>query len=182
LGEPVGSGLGPDALKQGVKLREAGFTGCWALSRGGRRLGFTLYAGGKPLGGVIREGRIFAKADAAEAEAESLLKKADVQCDFLKLDAEAAAALAAGVKGRALISRLPTACLNFDEYLAWTAKSELTALVSIIAGALTANILIYKGKPLGAGIILESKLKPELDEALALFYSPGATLEVLGAD
>jgi hypothetical protein len=48
----------------------------------------------------------------------------------------------------------------------------------VVAGTRAANILVGAGKRLGAVVGPETTLKTELDDALALFYSAEATVEV----
>jgi len=77
---------------------------------------------------------------------------------------------------------LPAAVVNFDEFIKWAGQAGFTGLVSIVAGGLTANILWAYGEFAGAGVVLEYTLRKEMDEALALLYAPGATVEVYVAD
>jgi len=167
-----------DVLK---KLAAAKFTGCLAVGPAERRRGALAFRAGAPAGTVLWHDGRFLTGDKGYNTFARLFDAEKVRAELFALDESAAAALAAGLTGTAAVSRMPAAALNIEEYLSWARAAKLTGVVSIVAGERSANILIAEGEVLGSVVTPGGKLKKELDDALALYYAPGATVAVFAA-
>ncbi len=182
---PVGEAEGKAAAISPVVLYKemelAAFTGVCALGGAGSARGMFLFINGKATGGLAWDGKRFLYGKQAEAVLGGIAEEERSGCLKLRLGPEAAAAVGAGLAGAPTIARLPAAVLNIDEFLAWAAETRATALLSIVAEKRAANILIFHGKVLGAVVAPQTALVATVDDALALLYTPGATVEVFTA-
>jgi hypothetical protein len=137
-----------------------------------------VFVAGEARGGLLWDGENMRRGDDARAFFADNFGRLRNDLGFYKLSPGAGEVLALGLAGEAAIARIPAAALNLEEYLAWVGEVKKTVLVSIVAGRGAANILIKGGKILGAVIAPSTNVAAEPDEALALYYSPGATIEV----
>jgi hypothetical protein len=160
---------------------ESRFTGCCAVGPAESRLGLFVFIAGKARGGLMWDGERVRRGDDAWSVFRDAFDRVRGDLEYLNLDDEAAEVVALGLAGEAAIARMPAAVINIEEYLAWVQKDKGTVLVSINAGRRAANILIHSGKILGAVVAPHTELAGEADEALALHYTPAATLEVFAA-
>jgi len=178
LGEPVAIPGGADAAGWDAALSRAAFTGCWAIGPPERRRGFVLYMNGAVGGAIAREGRLVLRGDEARGLLWDAARRPGVNAAALAVKPEEAAALKAALTARPAVARIPAVAVNVDEYIAWLEASKQAALISVVAGAQVANILVAAGKRLGAVVAPDSRLKAEVDDALTLFYSAEATVEI----
>jgi hypothetical protein len=178
-GEPAeGMASAETAEELLVGLAEVRFTGCCAVGPARSRRGVFIFAGGEARGGLFWDGEGMRRGSDARAVLERDFGRHRENLEFYKLDEETAGVLALGLAGGIAIARIPATALNIEEYVAWVQRETGTVLISIVAGLGSANILIKSGEMLGAVIAPSTVINPEPDEALALYYSPGATLEV----
>jgi hypothetical protein len=161
-------------------LAEESFTGCCAVGPALNRRGLFVFTSGEPRGGLLWDGESMRRGDDARAVLEADFDRLRDDLEFLELDEDTVGVISLGLTGGVAIARIPAAALNIEEYMAWVQRETGTVLVSIIAGRGSANILIKSGEMLGAVIAPGTEVHPEPDEALALYYSPGATIEVFG--
>jgi len=178
-GEEAGVVEAGTAAELAAALQAEGFTGACVLGPAGSRRGFFLFNGGSPLGGLLWAGDRLARGEQAEAAFADAA--AGAPCAKLALGADEVAALAAGLTGRVAITRMSASALNVEEYLAWAADAKLTGVISVLADERAANILLREGRVIGAVTAPDTALRREPDEALALLFTPGATVEVYAA-
>jgi hypothetical protein len=178
---PAGSAAPPpkadtfSALCEG--LAEAAFTGCCVRVSPGGRDGLFVFLRGSLAGGIFWDGLRFQRGDAADpAWQEPEIEKGGV-FELFALPPETARAFEAGVTGAVAITRLPAAAVNVEEFLSWVENSRYTALISIVGGERVANILIGEGEVLGAVVAPQAEVNADTEEALALYYTRGATVE-----
>jgi hypothetical protein len=164
------------------KLGEAGFSGYCAVGPPDGRAGLLLFSEGEAVCGLLRDGEAFGRVDDVWSGLAPLFDRSARECALYEADAPTASAINAGLSGRRVVARVPSAVVNVDEFLVWAGETGMTGLISIIAGDRTANILIGGGDVLGAVVAPETVLRPETDEALALFYTPGATFEAFASE
>lgn len=178
-GEPAGVEAGAETATELFEdLAAARFTGCCAVGPARNRSGIFVFVGGDSKGGILWDGEGMRRSADARAVLEKDFDLHSKRLEFFKLDEAVAEVLALGFAGSPAIVRIPAAVLNIEEYLAWVQKDTGTALISIVAELGSANILIRSGELLGAVISPGAAVNPEPDEALALYYSPGASIEV----
>ena len=159
-------------------LAESRFTGCCAVGPARSRRGLFVFTAGRARGGLLWDGESMRRGDDARAVLKGDFGRFRDDLEFFNLEEEMAGVLALGLTAGIAIARIPAAALNIEEYLAWVQKDRGTVLVSIVAGRGSANILIKSGGILGAVIAPSTEVSGQPDEALALYYSPEATLEV----
>lgn len=159
-------------------LADERFTGCCALGPASSRRGLFVFVSGETVGGLLWDGGNLRRGDEARAVFEAEFDRYRGDLEFLNLDEATAGVLALGLTGGTAVARIPAAAVNVEEYLAWVQNETGTVLVSIVAGRGSANILLKSGEMLGAVVAPGTEIHPEPDEALALYYSPGATIEV----
>jgi hypothetical protein len=97
---------------------------------------------------------------------------------LFKAEESAVTVQTAGLLGRIAVTRIPAAVLNVEEFVSFAKDSAVTALICIVAEDRAANVLLFEGRLLGTVVAPETALKPELEDALVLHYTPGATVEV----
>lgn len=137
-------------------------------------IGYAFYIGGKRLG----EAR--ANEDgitACEGAAVSLFENA-AQIEAYKYEPVVMDSYIALANGARAIARINSAAINIDEFIPWAEREKLTCFIWVSDKRHTANILISKGKTLGGLTNLSNSLNPVIDDALAIFYSPDALVEV----
>lgn len=178
-GEPAGVEAGAETAEELFEdMAAAHFTGCCAVGPARNRNGVFVFVGGDARGGILWDGEGMRRGADARAVLEKDFDLHRKRLEFFKLDEAVADVLALGLAGSPAVVRIPAAVLNIEEYLAWVQKDTGTVLISIVAELGSANILIRSGELVGAVISPGTAVSPEPDEALALYYSPGATIEV----
>jgi hypothetical protein len=178
-GEPAGMTVTAETAEELFdEMAAANFTGCCAVGPARNRAGIFLFVDGDAKDGILLDAEGARRGADARAALERDFGLYSENLEFFELDAGAAGVLALGLTSSPAIVRIPAAVLNIEEYLAWVQRDAGTALISIVADLGPANILIKSGEILGAVIAPGTGINPELDEALALYYSPGATAEV----
>jgi len=160
------------------ELAESAFTGCCAVGPSRNRRGFFVFVAGEPRGGLMWDGEGVRRGEDARGVFEADFDRFRGGLEFLETDEDAAGVIALGLAAGISIARIPATALNIEEYLAWVQRETGTVLISIVADRGSANILLKSGETIGAVIAPSTEFNAELDEALALYYSPGATLEV----
>jgi hypothetical protein len=179
---PAGEAAGEGAAAETADglfddLADERFTGCCAVGPASSRRGLFVFTSGVARGGLLWDGESVCRGDEARAVFDANFGRYRGDLEFLKLDEETAGVLALGLTAGVAIARIPAAAVNIEEYLAWVQRETGTVLVSIVAGRGSANILLKSGEMLGAVIAPGTAIHAEPDEALALYYSPGATIE-----
>ncbi|MGD8718781.1 MAG: DUF4388 domain-containing protein [Candidatus Zixiibacteriota bacterium] len=169
-----------DDLKK--KLGESGFSGYCAVGPPDGRAGLLLISEGEAVCCLLWDGEGFGRFDDVWSGLAPFFDRSARECALYETDAPKAEAINAGLSGRRIVARVPSAVVNVDEFLAWVGDTGMTGLISIIAGDRAANILISGGDVLGAVVAPENVLRRETDEALALFYTPGATFEAFALE
>jgi hypothetical protein len=158
-------------------LEKENFTGCCAVGPAEARMGLFVFVEGAPAGGIMWARDSYRRGEEATAALEKSFGKAKGSIELFGTREEVATTVAVAFGGDPAIARLPSAAINMEEYLSWVRGAGITGLVSIIAGDKGANILIKNGYVLGAVVAPDTTLSTEADEALALFYARGATVE-----
>ncbi|MCP4231017.1 MAG: hypothetical protein GY771_12840, partial [bacterium] len=137
-------------------------------------IGYMFFIGGKKLGeAAINDDGI----TACEGAATGLFEEA-VQIEAYKYPEGIMPPYIALANGARAIARVSATAVNIDKFVPWAEEKELTCFIWINDNRHTANILIKKGKILGGLTELSSDLNPVIDDALAIFYSVGAEVEI----
>lgn len=153
------------------------FTGYGCLSEGGVFWGLFLFKDGSPVGGVAWDGKSFIKnRTLGEIYAGCGGRPREVTC--WRLTPSQSSAVEAFFTGNLGIARMPGGALNVDEYLNWAAAVKITAVIIVAAGGEVGNIFLYEGRPVGAATSRARVIKNDLDDVLALLFSPGSEVEV----
>lgn len=137
-------------------------------------IGYLFFIGGKKLG----EATISVDGiTACEGAAAGLFDEA-VQIEAFKYPDDVMAPYIAMANGTRAVTRVPAEAVNIDKFIPWTEENRLTCFIWINDNRHTANILIRDGKILGGLTELSGDLNPVIDDALAIFYSPDAEVEI----
>jgi hypothetical protein len=178
MGEPAGTSDAKNITDLFDEAAAAGFTGSCAVGAAARRTGVYLFKRGTPVGGIVwKEGRFLRRVE-AEAAFDAVLSRDHSGVELFKAEESAVTVQTAGLLGRIAVTRIPAAVLNVEEFVSFAKDSAVTALICIVAEDRAANVLLFEGRLLGTVVAPETALKPELEDALVLHYTPGATVEV----
>lgn len=176
-GEPAGAFTAENAEGIFSKLEKDGFTGCCAVGPDVKRWGLFLFVEGVTFGGLVWDGESFRRGDEAAPVLTNVLGRLGGEVELFTLGKDTASAIATGLSGPVAVTRMPSAAINLEEFISWAQEARVTGLISVIGGDKAANILIRYGEVLGAIIAPHTTVNAEADEALALFYTRGATVE-----
>ncbi len=176
-GEPAGQISAEAPAKLLDELEGSRFTGCCTVGSAEGEWSLFLFIEGAAVGGLVWDCDSFRRGEDAWPAFEKMFGETARNCELYRLAEEAASAIAVGLSGHVAVVRMPSAVINIEEYLSWAAKSKITGLISVIAGERAANILIKGGEVLGTVVAPDTKISDEPDEALALLYTPGASVE-----
>ncbi len=139
-----------------------------------KALGYLFFVGGKKLG----EATISVDGITACEGAAADLFDVAVQIEAFKYAENVMAPYIAMANGTRAVTRVPAEAVNIDKFILWAEESGLTCFIWINDNRHTANILIRNGKILGGLTELAGGLNPVIDDALAIFYSPDAEVEI----
>jgi len=178
---PAGSAVPPPKARTFSALCEelagASFTGVCARSLSGTPNGLFVFLQGSLAGGVVWDGLRYYRGDAADPAWQEPGLERGGDYELFALPPETVRVFETGVAGTVGITRVPAAAVNVEEFVSWVEGSRYTALISIVGGENAANILIEEGKVLGAVVAPHTEVNPDTEEALALYYTRGATVE-----
>ncbi len=137
-------------------------------------IGYLFFSGGKKLGeATINSDGITACEGAAAGLFDEAAQIEAYECPDAVMTSYMALA-----NGTRAVTRVPAEAVNIDRFIPWAEDKGLTCFIWINDNRHTANILIKGGETLGGLTELSGDLNPVIDDALAIFYSPDAEVEI----